>query len=537
MSACDPWSDRAALAEAASACRATRERLLERLSARLASIHGVDLGTRYWRIVLGPWLLYHLQQLEDRRRRAAAGGPGTALAEADFQVPRDTVEFLGLFQTERYNLQIHTLALRAAGATATEIRMGVPVLPGLNKPSGARALFHAARRAFYTSARCLWPADILTDGLYPLGRRHELLTKALDFRLFPLGAELPEGLRVPAVLDGRRRALADLPSEGALEALAVSSLPWCMPALFLEGFPAARAHARRVLGRPPKLMLHSVGVYYDELYKLCAAEASLAGTRLVGVQHGGQYGTAAWSNPEWHERSVADAYLTWGWSEDPGTTPAPMPWLSYPPARAPRPGEILLVSTSGLREAHELFPAPMGEQWREFFAWRGRFLDALGPEDLAAARLRLFPKDYGWDERPEAARRWPALRVDAGGSFDDSLARAALVVTDHPGTTFFETLAWDFPGVHFWEDRLWESRPAAEAALAPLRRAGIVHGSPESAARKAAEVRYDPRNWWNGTRAARLEFTRLYARADPAWPAAWAALLRGEIERAGTGRI
>ena len=63
----DPWSDRAALAAAAADCRATRERLLARLSARLAELHGADLGVRYWRIVLGPWLLYHLQQLEDRR--------------------------------------------------------------------------------------------------------------------------------------------------------------------------------------------------------------------------------------------------------------------------------------------------------------------------------------------------------------------------------------------------------------------------------------------------------------------------------------
>ena len=234
----DPWSDRAALAEAAADCRATRERLLARLSARLDELHGAELGVRYWRIVLGPWLLYHLQQLEDRRRRP---GGSEALAEADFQIPRDTVEFLGLFQTERYNLQIRTLIQRARGAKADEIRMDAPVLPGFVKPAGARALFHAARRAVYAAARRLWPAAILTDGLYPLGRRHELLSKALEFRLWPLDAELPERLRAPAVLDARRRALADPPSEGELEALAVSTLPWCLPALFLEGFPAARA--------------------------------------------------------------------------------------------------------------------------------------------------------------------------------------------------------------------------------------------------------------------------------------------------------
>lgn len=528
----EPWADRERLAAAAEDCRTVYERLLARLAARLDAEHGTALGVRYWRIVLGPWLLYHLQQLEDRRRRVAAflamgRRPQALLDEADWETPRDTPDFLSLFPTERYNLQLMTLCFRAAGIDAPPARAPAGPRYAARPASGLGALKSAARRAAYRAARLVRPPEILTDGVYPLGRRHEELAAACGWRLWPLADVLPERLRVPAVLGERRRALDGLPAEGALEALAVASLPFCLPALFLEGFPAARARAVRALGPAPKVMLHSSGIYYDELYKLCAAEAAIVGARLVGVQHGGQYGTALWSNPEWHERAIADLYLTWGWSEDEATAPVPVPWLSAAPSRAPEAGEVLYVSTSGLKIPHELFPAPLARQYEEFFAWRERFLAALPDEDRDATCARLFPVDCGWNERPRLEARFPGLRFDSG-PLKSSVSRAALVVCDHPGTFFLETLAWGVPGVHFWDERLWPSRPAALEALEPLRRAGIVHDSPESAALKITAVRRDPSAWWDepAAREGRREFVRRYARTDPHWATEWASVLR-----------
>lgn len=527
----DPWSRRADLGEAAHECRAVHERLLAKLGARLDELHGEPYGARSWLIALGPWLLYHLQQLEDRRRRAAArpAGPKPVLLdEADFATPRDTADFLSLFPTERYNLQLLTLCFRALGVAHETARLTADAPYRPHPPSGLALLKRRVRHYACTAARRLWTADVLTDGVYPLGRRHSELAKALDYKAWPLTGELPDSLRPEAVMDERRRSLAALPAEGPLETLAVSTLPWCLPALFLEGLPAARAHARRVLGRTPRLMLHSSGVYYNELYKLCMAEAAAAGAKLVGVQHGGQYGTAEWSNPEWHERRIADRYLTWGWSEDERTRPVPVPWLADAPARRPKPGEVLLVSTTGLKIPHELFAAPIAGQYEEFIAWRERFLAALDPASRAASRVRLFPVDCGWNERPRLEARFPGLAFDSG-PLKDSVSRAALVVSDHPGTFFFETLAWDVPGVHFWEDRLWPSRPAALKALEPLRRAGIVHDGPESAARRVAAVRADPAAWWKSPEVAeaRRGFAELYARTSPDWAAAWASALRG----------
>ncbi|MFI5350623.1 MAG: hypothetical protein ACHQ2Z_13840, partial [Elusimicrobiota bacterium] len=256
------------------------------------------------------------------------------------------------------------------------------------------------------------------------------------------------------------------------------------------------------------------------------------------VQHGGQYGTALWSYSEWHERMIADLYFTWGWSEDAKTIPMPAPWLTDAPPRAAVPGEILLVSTADARIPRQLFPAPLSGQWETFFAQRESFLAALPPEALAAARVRLFPVDFRWNERPRLQARFPGLRFSAG-PMSASLSRAALVVTDHPGTTMLETLAWDIPSLHFWDDALWESRPSARRAFEPLRRAGLVHAAPESAARLAADVRRDPAAWWNApaAREARREFVRRYARADPAWASEWTRVLREAAGRPARAKI
>lgn len=536
----DPWADRAVLPAAIARCRAMTERVLAALAERLDEVHGVELGERYWRVAIGPWLVYHAQQLMDRdaRARAAvrAGRELVALDEADFRTPRDTLDFHSLFLTTHWTLQLISLSLRRMGKPVKTARVPPPAAAPAGQLALHRRIYRAVRKNGYALARRLLSCEILSDDIYPFNRRHEVLARALDWRLMPLLEELPESLR-PAARpdDARRKALGGLPScEDEFERLLIASLPSCLPALFLEGWPAARAHARRLLPRGTRVFLHSTGIYYRELYKLMVAEGSLSGAKIVGVQHGGHYGFSQWLNAEWYERSISDEYMTWGWSEDSRTRPMPVPWLSGSSAGGGARSGVLFATTSGFHEPAELAPAPMASQWPAFFAQRARFLEALGPAGRAAVTLRMPPRDYEWGERADIAARFPDLKLDDGGRyFLAALEAAALIVTDHPGTTFLESFARDVPGVHFFDETQWESRPSAVAALEPLRRAGIVHANPESAARQVLAVHADPRAWWDSpdVKAVRAAFAERYARTDPAWASKWAAALGHHLPR------
>ena len=54
------------VADTTRSLRVTREVLVSVLGQRLAAIHGLPSDDRFWRIVLGAWAMFYVQELHDR---------------------------------------------------------------------------------------------------------------------------------------------------------------------------------------------------------------------------------------------------------------------------------------------------------------------------------------------------------------------------------------------------------------------------------------------------------------------------------------
>lgn len=544
-----PWDDRARLDADIAVCYRAHLELIRALAGRLDELHGTALGERYWRTLLGPWALFYTHQTYMalvRLREALAHEPGLEcrlLPDADFYVPVDTPDYVRYFQTDRFNLQLCSHVLRRLGASRPELSSPPEAAPeAAPAPRGLKARARAAADAVAAFLVKHGPCEVLTDELYPMSRRVWRLAASRGFRLCPLTGSLPPEALRPAVLDERRLGLAELKLEGELGAVLASSLPRALPAIFLEGFPLARAAALERLGRTPKLVLAGSHLHYDELFKLTIAEAALRGARVVGFQHGGAYGTTKAPLVEAHERGITDAFLSWGWSAtEPGGAlrDVPVPHLSsLPPARWRENDELLLATTEGLRCPHHLFHSPGEQQWEDFFDQRDRFIGRLPASLRAKLSVRVHPRDFGWRVKERLRASFPDLRLDPHSvPFLDRLLQARLIVTDHPTTSFLEAMALDVPSVHFWRWDRWELRASALPAFEELKAVGIVHTDPESAAAQAAKVYDEPGSWWEAepTRRARARFKELFARTDPRWIGAWNRAIDAELALAGAG--
>jgi putative transferase (TIGR04331 family) len=143
--------------------------------------------------------------------------------------------------------------------------------------------------------------------------------------------------------------------------------------------------------------------------------------------------------------------------------------------------------------------------------------------------MRLKKKATGWEVKN--------ILKDAGlGDVIDESNKAFLqrlkdcricIATDN-ATVFLETFAINYPTLIFWDPKYWELRPDAQPYYDELRRAGILHDTPKSAAEMLNDIYSDPLKWWlqRNVQEARERFCAKYASADKVgWLQEWKTAL------------
>lgn len=515
-----------------------RERVLAALTVLLAERHGCG-DERFWRILLGPWVLLWVPSVAERVARVRAALDAGAVSEGDRTFPRsqlppvDTASAVAAMKdADRFCARIDACTLAvlegrslpaapegtAWSAAAVPFRRAVlsAALDAVQATRGGRCVRH---RASYL------PPDVA-------GR----LARSTRGALLPLG--LPAFVLTAAPCEPAERELlgtCDLGDDDLGRVLA-ALLPLDLPAVFLEAFDRLAAFVDRYGGRPPRAILSANAWYFDEPFKLWAAQCAAAGTQLLGVQHGGNYGIDAVLPGQDHETAVTDRYYSWGWS---GATSRadvqPMPPVKLvgrtaEPASARHDG-VLYVCTV-YAQGLVAFPKAAA-QFDDYLDRHRRFASALAPEIAEVLRVRPHAEDSGWG----VADRWrallPGVEIESWSApFPASVARCRLLVIDHLSTTFAEAIALDRPVVLHWSPVNAPVGQRAAETIQAFRDARILFDDPAEAAAETAVAYADVEAWWAAParRAAVAAFRDRFASVGPDALSRW----RAEVgERAG----
>jgi putative transferase (TIGR04331 family) len=551
-----PWDDRKRFYDACAYLDESYERLLGHLCEYLNAVHGVSFSLRYWRILIGPWLLHSLHVAYDRYiclLEAFHSDPNLQTIVMDtqsFRVPGTAMESRNWGICDPFNLQIISQLLSAMGY----------VFPSHSFPDGwEKSGTHVGQRLSRRIAKgvisVLWETisrvkstddQIALCYMYwPLHQVLELVWQT-RFQAVPYEGKTDWSLTLPEpVFDERRSGLARIPSGDEFEKAFIRSLPQNFPVVYLEGFQGVREKILEKARTFPPVIVSAVGWWFiSEPFKFMAAEASQRGSRLVTVQHGGGYGISRYHPCEEHESRIADSYMVWGWAgqESQSIRNLPNPKLSSllleHSAHRDRNKNttILFVATDCPRSLHRFQSNPTGNQWINYIDWERRFLEAV-PADLRSAML-FRPHKNGADViKGELTPKFPEIGWDAGGTFYQRLRTSRLLVIDHPGTTPLEAFAANIPTILFWDPQRWEMRQEVEPQMENLRKEGVLHDSPEAAAAKVAEIYHDPWIWWGSSEVqrARRDFADRFALARKDWVDHWANALAEELSLSRKG--
>lgn len=529
-----PWIDKQKLSESYNYVMAIYERLFPLIAESLNSMHGKKWSERYWRIVIGPWLLFYLHTVYERYvslTYAFEKYPDLStigLSEKSFITPSDTLEFISLVYSDPYNLQLYTNILSAIGKKFPRKELGFK--PDLMLGLCIKENNEKPLKSFLRSIYCLLEKKALRTDSIVLKQSYFTRVMEAQFFLKTLGKvninavsriDLPRFNPDPQT---RRMVAEKLPTHNEFEAVLLKIMPSDIPLCFIEGYTTMREEIRIKYFFKPKAIFSANSWYYDEGFKCWAAECSEYGTILLGSQHGGVFGTNRYALTEEHERKITDFYYTWGWSENNSKErllPLPASYLSgrkqivadkkmddilYPTIIEPRFSYLLPYTTDYLIK---------------YLEWQNMFISSIYPELHKVLRIRVFNNDMGWDTVQGIKDCFPDVRIEYihERSFEESLKNCRLYVTDYLGTTYLEALSANKPTILFHDRQMIynEWRPEAQSYYNNLQSVGILYDSPQAAACAVNTVYNDVEEWWNKPerQAVRKRFCDRFVRTSP----------------------
>ena len=295
-------------------------------------------------------------------------------------------------------------------------------------------------------------------------------------------------------------------------------IPSHIPSTYLEGYKELeKVTIQTGWPKRPKGILTSNAYNSDDVFKKWAAGKIETGTNLIIGQHGGHCGIGGFNFDELHEISIADKYLSWGWFDNLIPKILPVGNLKFYNKKVSYDsnGSALMVQRCHSRYSSRIFAAPLSSQFLDYLEDQKKFLEILPYKLRKQVLLRLYPIDYGLDQKNHWKDKMPEVQIDPGNqSILNLIKKSRLYISTYNATTYLESLYWNVPTLIFWNPKHWELKENAKTYFELLKSDGIFHDTPEGAAQQMINVWDDIDLWWNSKEVqnARLKFCKQYSR-------------------------
>mgnify|MGYP004337107727 CR=1 FL=1 len=133
--------------------------------------------------------------------------------------------------------------------------------------------------------------------------------------------------------------------------------------------------------------------------------------------------------------------------------------------------------------AERMYSIPTGPQWLDYINDQITFYSSLDAVIQNKVVCRIFPNEYGWNERGRLLKEFPKLKFDERKkSINKERVTSSLIIETCNQTTFLESLFGNYPTVIFWNKIKWEISDYAQPYIDELFNANILFYDPHKAA-------------------------------------------------------
>lgn len=526
-SALHRWSDRSLYLADVATVEGYVNKAIEDLSDRLDDLHGVRPDQKYWKIIIGPWLTLFVHVLFERWSSIKNYSDPRSLfdewgSEISGNYAADMREFSRFVSNSAWNEQlvIQLLAIRInSDASKTTLIKTSPARFYLrsqikNILKDSVLTVSAVWRTFATKIK----GGYVSVELGSSGKLSQGWFKGKGFVLTDY--KLPKSITAfAAKRHAPRAATVDNIDFKEFERVLDLLIPLHIPSAYIENFEWHLKLGKLLLPDRPDAILTSNSHYADEIFKVWVASKVAIGTPLYILQHGGHYGIARWAWIEDHDISVADKFISWGWSSPhadkiiPGG--CPLPNQTPTEDRREDSSDIVLAPLNIARYSGFMYAFPSSNLFSDYVQQQIEFLKFLGVELLDRVVIKLDSNEYGWNISGRFREELDCVTIldDPKCEFNDVLRGCKLVVATYNATTMLESIFQDIPTVIWWNQDWFEVRESFTDVLDTLKKAKIFFPDAESAAHHVASYYHDINSWWDSgpVREARSMLIDRYA--------------------------
>lgn len=505
--------------------------MLDEISSLLNEIHGLDKPRRYYHCIIGNWLYHFIHETYDKflsLKAAASLHPSISTFTLDrkhFVVPTDGDALLKLTcYNDEYNLQLYSQILEFLPIKTELKSLKKPLEQSCsyrtdgNTDNGSRTrsekLFELFNSMFRTRAVMLSGTHFKHRSDYirlALASRFLFISDNMNYRTiteFKIDHSLRDEVRLKNDKDEFRNILSRILFQN-------------IPALYLEGFSTFRNNALSLPINRADAYYSTTSMYSHNIFKFVVAE-KIEKSIIATHQHGGNYKTNKQPEEEHVERMCSDIMFTWGWKDNDKTRPLPHPMLNKPPnadsiARGENP---LLILTSHPGHVFRIQIPVISSRYGEYFEEVTRFLSLCDHDIL----VRTSPNDFNQRVKDRVREAIPHTRFDDFSKpCDYRMLEAPVVIQAHLATTYLECVAMDIPLILFLNPARYSFLPDSRLFFEQMKKVGILHDTPESAAGHLKDIFANISEWWQSEPVTTFlkDFKHHHARTDPQWAKLW----------------
>jgi len=514
------------------------ERLLLPLSNLLNKYHNVNYSVKYWRIVLGPWLLTFVPTVYDRWETLRVALDSKRLWEYDLFVFDDN-KFIpnnfSYYQTQanshiwnsfifsqiltfQYSDKVNFNRIEYEGKypldTIKETKYSfkykvincIDSLLSLLKVN-YKVIFVGSYFDFFSLIK-------LSLKLNQIPRIHSVFTKNISFKKYISNK-------------GRALNLDKFHSENDFEEFVQGMLFSHIPKSYLEGYLQMEHEISKVRCKGSIVFTANAHLSNDFFNHWCAKMIE-SGVLLVTSQHGSAFRQS--KSLFLHQEKISDKMTVWHHPVESNHVRLSASKLVNSNRNYVDSGDEL--SVVAFEQQIYVYRAQTGSGAGTLIADYNQkidFIRKLAENPFQNVKVRAVNRGEGWfNSLSRYKKDLGRDKISNYNSFEEMLSNSKIVVCTYPLTTYLEAMLSGIPTIVLYKKEQWRFSPIFDKLIKTLESNNMIFYDSNSAANHINSVWSNPLEWWDSDSVlkARQMFFDVCGDVDDDWADEWSSFFR-----------